>query len=857
VGLSAGTKLGPHEIVSQLGAGGMGEVYRARDQRLGRDVAVKVLPASFSSDASRLRRFEQEARAAAALSHPNILAVYDVGTQNGSPYIISELLEGNSLRERLRPGPLPLRKAIDYAAQIARGLGAAHEKGIVHRDLKPENIFITHDGRVKILDFGLAKLIHGETLQENQTITQTVHSDPGTVLGTVGYMSPEQVRGKPADARSDLFSFGAILYEMLSGKRAFHGESAAETMSAIVREEPPELTETNRNVPPALERIVHHCLEKNPVERFQSASDVGFALEALSDASGSGPSLRALPESRKNARLLPLMVAVAVVVALAIGYLAGGRTKPVSAPVYHRLTFQRGTVFSARFAPDGHTIVYAASWNGSPVRLYSITAELPESRAFDLDSGNLLAISRSGEMALAVKGTLSRHRMLHDATLARMPVAGGAPREVLTDVEYADWDAKDNLAVVRSAEGKHRLEYPVGKVLYETPGWISHIRISRSGDKIAFLDHPVWPDDRGSVAVVDLTGKVTTLSSGWESVQGVAWSPRDDEIWFTGTRIGTGNQLYAVSLSSKERLLMRVPGGTTLEDVSPDGRILVDFDKSRVGLWGHSGADAKDRDLTWFNISFPADISVDGKTVVMWEASDPAGPNYCVGIRRTDGSPTVRLGEGYAAGISPDGKWVISILPGNVEHMVLLNTGAGEPRRLNIPDIEHFTQSQDPVFFPDGKRVLANSNVAAHASRAYVVDIESGKARPITPEGILANAPSPDGKFVAGTDAEERLTIYPVDGGQPRFVPGASELTPLRWSSDGSAIYAVHYGEDPMNIYRINVATGRKQVVGKIEPPTEAGILDSTGVKITPDGKSYVYGYRQILSDLYIVSGIR
>jgi Tol biopolymer transport system component len=855
VGLSAGTKLGPHEIVAPLGAGGMGEVYRARDARLGRDVAVKVLPASFSSDASRLHRFEQEARAAAALSHPNILAVYDVGTENGAPYIISELLEGESLRDRLRTGPLSLRKATDYAAQIARGLAAAHEKGIVHRDLKPENIFITHDGRVKILDFGLAKLTQPDAAPESQTVT--VHSDPGTVLGTVGYMSPEQVRGKPADARSDLFSFGAILYEMLSGKRAFHGESPAETMSAIMREEPPELTETNRNVPPALERIVRHCLEKNAAERFQSASDVGFALESLSDASGSGTTLHPIPEERKKARLVPAILALAAVVALAAGFLLGSRARPVSAPVYHRLTFQRGTVFSARFAPDGHTIIYAASWNGNPVRLYSITAELPESRAFDLDTGNLLAVSRTGEMALAIKGTLSRHRVLHGATLARMPVAGGAPREVLTDIEYADWDANGNLAVVRSAAGKHRLEYPVGKVLYETPGWISHIRISRSGDKIAFLNHAVWPDDRGSVAIVDLAGTVKTLSTGFESAQGLAWSPKDDEIWFTGTRIGVGNQLYAVSLSGKERLLLRVPGGLTLQDVAADGRLLLDVDRGRTILWGHTAGSSKDRDLSWFESSFAADISEDGDTVVLWEASDPAGPNYSVGIRKTDGSPTVRLGEGYAAGISPDGKWVISVLPGDVEHIVLLNTGAGEPRKLNVPEIEHYTQSHDPVFFPDGKRMLANSNVAAHAPRAYVVDLETGKARAITPEGVLASAPSPDGKFVAGTDAEEHLTIYPVEGGQPRVVPGSSDLTPLRWTGDGSGVYAVHYGENPMNIYRVDVATGRKQPIGQITPPSEPGILDSTGVKITPDGRSYVYGYRQILSDLYVVSGVQ
>src|ERR1022692_1229399 len=274
--LISGTKLGPYEIVGPLGAGGMGEVYRARDARLNREVAIKVLPGAFACDPEQLRRFQQEAQAVAALNHPNILAIHDFGEHEGSPYIVSEFLEGDTLRERMRPGRLPMRKATEYGEQVARGLAAAHEKGIVHRDLKPENIFITRDGRVKILDFGLAKLALPEGVPATDAETLVSQTEPGVVMGTVGYMSPEQVRGQAADHRSDLFSFGAILYEMLSGRRAFRGETSVETMSAILKEEPPEFTETNRTVPPALERIVRHCLEKNPEERFQSARDVAL-----------------------------------------------------------------------------------------------------------------------------------------------------------------------------------------------------------------------------------------------------------------------------------------------------------------------------------------------------------------------------------------------------------------------------------------------------------------------------------------------------------------------------------------------------------------------------------------------------
>src|SRR5213592_4330180 len=319
--ITPSTKLGPYEIVAPLGAGGMGEVYRARDTRLGRDVAVKVLPSSFSADSDRLHRFEQEACAASALNHPNILIVHDIGTHDGSPYIVSELLEGETLRQRMSGAALAQRRVTDYASQIAHGLAAAHEKGIVHRDLKPDNIFITKDGRVKILDFGIAKLTQPDgSLSQTEIPTRRVDTDPGVVMGTVGYMSPEQVKGRPVDHRSDIFSFGAILYEMLSGRRAFHGESAADTMSAILKEDPPDLSDTNQSVSPALERLVNHCLEKNPEARFHSASDLAFALEAISSASPVSSqtmtAMTALPARAQIRKQLPWIVAALLGLAL-------------------------------------------------------------------------------------------------------------------------------------------------------------------------------------------------------------------------------------------------------------------------------------------------------------------------------------------------------------------------------------------------------------------------------------------------------------------------------------------------------------------------------------------------------------
>src|SRR5215471_2515819 len=436
--LPSGTLVGPYEILAPLGAGGMGEVYRARDARLKREVAVKLLPPAYSKDADRLRRFEQEAQAAGGLNHPNITAVYDVGELDGAPYIVTELLEGETLGAALSGGKLPQRKAIDYALQIARGLDAAHEKGIVHRDLKPHNLFILKDGRVKILDFGLAKLMQTEPEtgasgpEATGMPTATGGTEPGVVLGTLGYMSPEQVKGKPADARSDIFSFGAILYEMLSGNRAFRGDSAAETMSAILREEPPDLSTTNQSIAPGLERIVRHCLEKNPEQRFHSAHDLAFDLEALSGTSGQAAAAPTPSSTRRRRWALPAaIVAVALVVAGA--YLLGRRQGTPSRTLgdsFTQLTFGQQPIFNPRFAPDGKTVVYSAAPTGNTPEIFSLRLDFPGTSPRGLKGEHLLAISSRGELAVLTRARYVAHSFFQ-GTLARMPLEGGAPREIL------------------------------------------------------------------------------------------------------------------------------------------------------------------------------------------------------------------------------------------------------------------------------------------------------------------------------------------------------------------------------------------------------------------------------------------
>jgi len=864
--LFAGARLGPYEILAPLGAGGMGEVYRAKDARLGREVAIKVLPSSLSTDPERLRRFEQEARAAGVLNHPNITAVYDIGTHDGSPYVVTELLEGETLRSRLAGGAFTPRKALGHALQIAHGLAAAHEKGIVHRDLKPENLFVTKDGRVKILDFGLAKLTHPEEGPQTDLPTATAGTEPGVVLGTLGYMSPEQVRGKPADQRSDIFSFGAILYEMLSGKRAFHGDSAADTMSAILMKDPPELSETNRNITPGLERVVRHCLEKNAEERFHSAHDLAFDLEALSGLSGvsAAPATPGLAVSR--GRLPFALAALGILAAAALAsFFAGRKTgkAPLPAPPsFRQLTFRRGTVVSARFAPDGQTIVYGATWEGRPHELFSTRPESPEARSLGLPPANILAISSSGEMALQLEPRPAPLGLT--GTLARAPLAGGLPREVLEEVIEADWAPDGSrLAVVRIVGGRSRLEFPAGKVLFETAGYIEGVRVSPKGDLVAFLDHPVLGADDGSVAVVDLSGKKTTLSPGWTSALGLAWPPSGEEVWFTATKTGTNSALYAVTLSGKERLVARTPGRLRLHDISRQGRVLLAHDNFRIGIAALGPGESNERDLSWLDRSIARDLSADGQTLLFSEHGEGGGPDYSVYQRGTDGSPALRLGEGGAEALSPNGKWALSLRYTSPPQLVLLPARAGDPKPLERGAIEYY---HGAGWLPDGKRILFTGNEPGRGARVYLQDIAGGKPRAITPEGTTATrepAVSPDGKFVAAVDPERNVLFYPIEGGAappPRPAAGLSAGDrPVRWSGDGRSFFFARAAQLPhkLNLYRLDLSTHRHEPWKEITCSDPTGILQIYTFALTPDGRSYAYTYIRALSELYLGDGLR
>jgi Tol biopolymer transport system component len=827
----------------------MGEVYRARDTKLGREIAVKVLPAGVSADPGRRQRFEQEARSASALNHPGIVTIYDIGSADGVIYIAMELVEGRTLRDLLAEQAIPIRKLLEIGAQAADGLAKAHAAGIVHRDLKPENVMITKDGFVKILDFGLAKLAEPASEQLSALPTAVAPpTEPGTVMGTAGYMSPEQASGQPLDFRSDQFSLGVILYEMATGRRAFQRKTRAETLVAIMREEPEPIGQANPKAPGPVRWIIERCLAKDPEERYASTKDLARDLASvrdhLSETSASGGVAAAEPARLpRRGWLFPAAAALVLGAALALAARVLLTGRPDSKLQSRRLTFQRGTISSARFAPDGQTVVYGAAWDGRPMEILSTRTEGHESRSMGFPPADILAISSTGELAVS----LNRHFTIGFqtvGTLARAPLGGGAPREILENVQDADWspDGKE-LAVAQYVGSRCRLEYPIGRVLYEAVAWVSNVRVSPDGRMVAFLDHPQIGDNTGTVRVVDEKGKIRL--TGPVAGTGLAWSPRGDEVW-------SAAPLQATSLSGRTRIPWNFLGAQDkLYDISSRGRVLMSRNSNRREIIG-AAADRAERNLTWLNWSFPTDLSRDGRVLFDEQNLNPVA----VYLRKLDGSPAVLLGEGKSFQISPDGQWALAASDIGSDTLLLLPTGPGQSRKISLSGI----RCQWGKFFPDGRRVLFAGSEPGHGIRAFVVDLDGGKPRAITPEGvtILQQDPfSPDGKTIFATGPDRRIAIYPLEPGEPHPIPGLGpDDNVVRWSADGRSVYAYNNLAHPGVVDLVDVRTGQRTPWKEFHPPDPAGVLEVAPFLISPDGASYVYSYRRILDDLYVVTGL-
>jgi len=860
--LANGTRLGPYEIVAPLGAGGMGEVYRARDTRLDRMVAIKVLPPHFADDEMRRQRFEREAKVVSSLNHPNICTLHDVGQQDGVHFIVMEYLEGESLAERLEKGPLPAVQVLQYGTQIASALDKAHRHGVTHRDLKPGNIILTKSG-AKLLDFGLAKAepsaAMGKTLTDATPRPQPM-TKLGVVIGTVPYMSPEQLDGKEVDARSDIFSLGAVLYEMVTGNRAFQGNSEFSVASAILHKDPASISTQQPLTPPALERTIRVCLAKEPDERWQSASDLWNELRWISEGgsqsgamtawqAGSQPGVRVAPAARRSVRaqmawIVAALLAIVAAAALIIAFRSGRGQKPLA---FRQLNFRREAVFQAAFAGD--TVVYSAAAADNTPQIFAVRSDYPEPQPIGPRGTTLLAVSSKGELAVLLNAHYVWYR-LFTGTLARMTLGGGAPREIQEGVRQADWSPDGSqLAIIREAGGKDRLEYPIGHVLREVSGSLSDVRFSPKGDRIAYFEHPRKWDDRGSVNLVDLAGNNTVLSEGYWSLRGLSWAPAGDEILFSASQSGGSFTIYGLSMEGKRRNAYQPPGGFIIQDVAPDGRWLATRLDYRYAAMVHTPDMTGDQDLSWLNTSHARALSQDGQTLLFSETT--IGTNYAVCLRKTDGSPVLRLGEGWAAGLSADGKWVLAVVQTLPPKLLIYPTGPGDTRQLERGNIEHYATA---AWFPDGKSVLISGNEPGKGVRFYVQEIRGGP-RPVTPEGARDGLLSADGNLILARRPEGYF-IYPIAGGEPRPVPG---LTPddilALWSADGRSALVYRRGEIPYRVERVDLANGHRTLFKEFAPPDRTGLLSLREVFVTNDLRSYAYTAYYQVSSLFVSDG--
>jgi len=836
----------------------MGVVYKAVDSRLGRTAAIKILSTTALSP-ERERRFVQEAKAASSLNHPNIVTIYDIDTQevDGKPlqYIAMEYVAGETLDHLIGKKGLRIRDVLKYAIQMADALAAAHAAGIVHRDLKPSNVIVTPQGSVKILDFGLAKLSESG---EADAYAETMHgegsplTEEGTILGTAAYMSPEQADGKPVDSRSDVFSFGSVLFEMATGERAFPGGSKLSSLSAVLYKDPRPASQAVTDVPAELDRIIARCLKKDPERRWQTMADVKVALEELRDEmeATNFSAATAVPVVRRPSRTrlwagLGVLAGVLLGVALSLTY-QQRFARPAEPPSFQRLTFRRGDVTSAKFAP-GETVVYSAEWDGAPSTLFSAQPGNREAQALALPSARVLAISQRGEMAILLGGE-------DVGTLARVPFGGGSPREVLEGVSGADWGSDgDSLAVVRAVGGKFRLEYPIGTVLYETekrPPMMP--RVSADGKLVAFFDFDVEVGDY-ALCIIGPNHPRQVLSRGWRAIGALNWSPDNREIWFSGGQPGGDPALYAVTLAGVQRLVTQTGGMIVMQDVARNGRVLLSTVNSRLGILYLPPNGGAQRDLSWLDSSLIYELSNDSRSLVFVELSNGQGRNSAIYLRKTDGSPAVQLGYGNRPSLSPDGKWVACIHHElDRSSLMLLPTGPGESQ---FPRIEgmHFDGVE---WFLDNKRILFTGNQTGHPIRTWIYDLETNKTTPVTPEGTRGMRVSPDGRWFITVDPH-KLLMTPVGGGSSKSIvdlqPGESMA---RWSGDGRYLFLQQREQASIKISRLEIVTQRREPWLLVKVP-EPGATFFGPLALSADGKACATTFQRDLANLFLVRGLK
>ena len=869
-----GTRLGSYEVTGRLGEGGMGEVFRATDSKLKREVAIKVLPAAFTEDPERLARFEREAQLLAQLHHPNIASIFGLEESGGVRALVMELVEGPTLAERLAAGPLPLEESLAIARQIAEALEEAHEKGIVHRDLKPQNVKAPVDGKVKVLDFGLAKAMdppgssaaadlgHSPTLMNSPTMTAAQGTRMGVILGTAAYMSPEQARGGAVDKRADIWAFGVVLFEMLSGRSLFAADTVSDTLAGVLKTEV-DFASLPESTPPALRQLLRRCLERSPKNRLHDVADARLVLDDLIAGRGDGAGTASAGPATTAPGRRWTTVALWSVAALLAG-VAVGRFLPVDAgsggePIgFERLTFRTGHFVNARFAPDGQTAFLSAAWEGNALEVFQIRPGAGELK-IGLPGAEVLSVSRSGELAILLPRLETGSRYRRIGTLAVVSASGGTPRELAENVIAADWapDGK-NLVVQRIVNGRERLEYPLGTVLHGGPGRINWPRVSPDGNAVAFFENE--PTGLISVVIVERSGSRQVLSSGWADWWNLAWSPDGREVWFGGARAGAAASLYAVDRGGKLRVLLTAPGTLEIHDVAPDRRVLVAQVESRKYAFGRGKAGALETDLSWLEHSAAVDLSADGKQVLLRDDSERETGGTAALLRAMDGSPPVRLGSGIPEELSRDGKWALVMRAGK---LVAIPTGSGDERTITPP----VSTISGARFLPDGNHVLVVAKHGDGKSVASVLSFSGGPPRIVSDdfplrEGSEGNRPlspvSPDGRFVAAAALAGRIVLLPLDGGPVRDLPGSgTNDLPIQWTADGRQLFVLGLTGLPAKIYKVDLSTGRREVWREIQPADRVGVSGIRTAQVTTDGTAWSYAYSQYRSSLYLVKGLR
>ncbi|MBL8914793.1 MAG: serine/threonine-protein kinase [Archangium sp.] len=906
-GPTPGERFGHYDILAPLGAGGMGVVFRAKDTRLGREVALKTLPPENVTDPTRLQRFEAEARAASALNHPNVLAVFDVGREGETPYLVTELLIGETLRERLKSGTLPPRKVIELGVQVAQGLAAVHEKGIVHRDLKPENLFLTKDGLLKILDFGVARTLEGAAFHGSPQVEPPTGTLPltqeGAVMGTAGYMSPEQVRGRPADARSDLFALGAILSECLSGAMAFPGETPVERGYAILNTDPAPITV---GAPPALIRVIHRCLEKDPAQRFQHARDLHFALEAITDGSGQTP-LQGVPAAPRWPTVAIVALALSVVAATfavwqsqqprewnppnppsggplvptppmppsAVANVARAATGAPALPraVSKRVSYRNGTIVNARFTSDGRGVTYAGAFEHSPLKVFSGVLDGPEIRPASGPATLLFDVSAKDELAL---GQWSEDTMQKGSgmVLSRGSLAGGAARPLYENILWADFGPGDLMVLSRIVDSKFVIECPPGNVIASSSEALSRARLSPDGKYVAYMRQPVVGDDRGTVEIVDRTGRPIAKSQAAWTLDGIAWSADGKEVWFSAGYDDVARRLYALSLEGVQREIFSAPGSLRIFDVDSKGRVLAVAGITRSRMFGKMNGDATERSLSWLDGSMPLDVSSDGKALLFLEGFGPASTEVQTWLRRFDqeDDTPMLLGLGWGRALSPDRRWAIVSPKAPFNTLRLVPTGAGSERDLPAGDFQAITHVR---FFPDGQRIAFGALDRENVPHIYVQSVADARDQPgLTLEPVrvgddaysLLAAPSPDGKWLVGYQSKtHKSSLIPVDPatGPIRTLDALPNGDfPIQWTPDAKKLWVWRRPKGVKAALRVellqfDLTNGKEVSVNTIGPADPVGMEHIKGGIVTPDGASYVYTVNQQLDELYLIEGVR